>query len=229
MAEGILPEDVIPQVHPGEPRPRGRKINMPNMPDMRNSRIYQYLMGTTPGDYEVQLGETLSGIGQQVGQDWQDIGESNRYATGRGPYAGSFEPSGRLPHEMQAGETLSGVRGQGKTLRSDVENVMRMPRNLLDYIRARFAKQPDLSAGGYDNMNAFEGPAYQGYQGQGPPAPSEMTAQEWRASRIPPRKKSSPWAKAKELYENEVWREPDTWRAKAKELYENAKRRGIMY
>jgi hypothetical protein len=151
---------------------------MPNMPDMRNSRIYQYLMGTTPGDYEVQLGETLSGIGQQVGQDWQDIGESNRYATGRGPYAGSFEPSGRLPHEMQAGETLSGVRGQGKTLRSDVENVMRMPRNLLDYIRARFAKQPDLSAGGYDNMNAFEGPAYTG-----------QTAQEWRESRIPPQ----PW------------------------------------
>lgn len=84
-------------------------------------RIYQYLTDTGQGDYEVQKGDTLSGIGQRSGQDWRDIAEENKFATQPGPY---MAPGTRAPHELQAGETISGVRGEGRSLRDDLGGLL---------------------------------------------------------------------------------------------------------
>ena len=80
-------------------------------------RIYQYLTDTGKGDYEVQKGDTLSGIGQRAGQDWKEIASSNQFATNKGPY---YEPGQRQDIDLRAGETLSGVRGEGRSLRDDL-------------------------------------------------------------------------------------------------------------
>lgn len=131
-------------------------------------RIYQYLTDTAKGDYEVQKGETLSGIGQRAGQDWKDIASSNQFATNKGPY---YEPGQRQDIDLRAGETLSGVRGEGRSLRDDISGLLgalkgipgkfagaagdaissaRGPRSVEDYLN-------QASAGGFSDEGANRG------------------------------------------------------------------------